>query len=598
MNKIYLAAAVATVFSLPAFAGYKIDDEVIVTATKVEQPLKVALPTAHVITALDIDRLQPRDLPSLLGRISGVSFRDSGGRGSTSGVFIRGATPSQTVVLIDGVRSSSATTGATALENIPVEAIERIEVVKGPQSGLYGADAMGGVIQVFTRRGQSSGFGGRIRASYGTHHSQDYGVSVSGGNEKHQFFASVSKENTEGIDRTDRETSGNGDRDGFEEISGNLSASFTLGESLKAQFNYVKSDGLSEFDNAFGTDLGRYSDSEMESIGTKLLYSPNQVVQFSLDLGYFSDHLITPAFFSDIQTRRHSAALQGDIRLNGAGVLTIGADYHSDDVSTLTAFAETERDNEGYFVQWQGDFAGISIVTSLRHDDNEAYGDDTNGSFSLAYPLSESVQLVASYGTAFKAPTFNQLYWPGYSNPNLLPEESETFELALKGAQVGVDWRVSVYQSDVDNLIGGFPVANTKSATLEGVELEVNTSAYGWDLSASVDYLDARDNDSNEYLDDRAVLTGNLNIGRRFNGLYVGVDAQVEHGRHDRTGTQLDGFVIWGLSAVYDLTESLKISARVDNLLDEDYTLNLASSSVSYKTEGTVAKLGVEYTFK
>jgi len=602
MTKNILTAAVAAVISLPGHADPKIEDEIIVTATKGMQSLKATLPTAHVINSIDIERMQPRDLPSLLGRVSGVSFRDSGGRGSTSGVFIRGAASSQIIVLIDGVRSASATTGATALENIPVESIERIEIVKGPLSGLYGADAMGGVIQVFTKRGQTSGVAGSARANYGTHRTQDYGISVSGGNDNVQFYGSVSKEDTAGIDRTDLSSAGNGDRDGFEEHSGSLSLSAQFNERLSAQLNYLKSDSRSDFDNVYGTDTGRYSDSTVENVSSKVLFNPSDVVSLSVDLGYFSDHLVTPAFSSDIQTRRRSIALQGDVRLSGASVVTFGADYYDDDVTTLSAFAETERDNEGYFVQWQGRVGHASVVTSLRYDDNEAYGDDTNGSFSLGYPLSGSVQLVASYGTAFKAPTFNDLFFPGYGNPNVLPEESETFELALKGYMDDVDWRLSLYRSNVDDLIGydfsTFTAGNTKNATLEGVELALQTTLWGWNVSSNLDYLEARDADSNEYLDDRAVWTANLSAGRGFGNLYVSVDAKAEHGRHDRSGSDVGGFAVWGLSAVYDVAENVKVSARVDNLFDKNYTLNLATSNVSYETEGTVAKFGVEYTFK
>ena len=148
------------------------ENEIIVTATREPVPMREVLPATSLITRADIDRIQPRDLPSLLGRLSGVDFRDSGGRGSVSGVFIRGAAPGQSIILIDGIRSASATLGTTALEGIPLDSIERIELVKGPVSGLYGADAVGGVIQIFTKRGKKQRLTPQVHASYRTDDTQ------------------------------------------------------------------------------------------------------------------------------------------------------------------------------------------------------------------------------------------------------------------------------------------------------------------------------------------------------------------------------------------------------------------------------------------
>ncbi len=603
MNKtLVITGAIAAASLNTSFAEERnIEEEVIVTANKVEVPLKLSLPTSHIISAQDIERRQPRDLGSLLGNIGGIDFRDTGGRGSASGIFLRGTSSSQVVVLIDGVRSASATLGSTALENIPVEAIERIEVVKGPLSGLYGADAVGGVVQIFTKKGSDAGLGGDLHVSYGSHNSSDYGVTINAGTDKYQFFASLAKEETDGIDRTDIQTDGNGDRDSFEETSGNLSVTANFSEQLKAQLTYLRSEGTSEFDNAFGADNGRFSESELESIGAKVVYSPLDNLDLSLDLGYFSDHAITPVFASDIQTRRRSMALQGDIQLSTTSLLTLGVDYYDDNVDTLAAFVETERDNEGYFVQWLASFDAFSIATSVRYDDNQAYGDDTNGSLALSYKFAENLELVASAGTAFKAPTFNDLYFPNFGNPDVTPEESQNYELALRGFHGGVDWRLSAYRSNVDDLIGfdltTFTANNTSEATLEGVELELATTLSGWDFEANLNYLDARDDITNEYLDDRASLSAAVQAGRQFNDLYIGVNAKAEHGRHDREGETLGGFSVWGVSLVYDVTDNFKVSGRVDNIFDKDYTLNLASSTAAYETEGTVAKVNLQYSF-
>ena len=608
------ATALSILTSLPTAANDNYE-EVVVTANKNKQPLSHTLPTTNVITALDIQKMQAPDLPSLLGRVSGISFRDSGGRGSNSGIFIRGTTSAQVVILIDGIRSASATVGATALENIPIETIERVEIVKGPLSSLYGADALGGVIQVFTKTGKSAAdsddylLESTARMSVGSHHLQDYNVSLNGGNDKHQFFASFSQEDTRGIDRTDLKINGNQDKDSFEQKSASLSALFTVNEQLKTQVKYMKSEGRTEFDNVFGLDENRYSESELENIGAKLLYNPMDTIQLTLDLGYFSDHSTTPKFESDffgrsdIQTRRHSLALQGNFSIGENHLLTLGSDYYNDDVSTLADFSETQRDNQGYFAQWQASFGDINLTSSLRYDDNQAYGGNTNGSAAASYRFNDDLELVLSYGTAFRAPTFNELYYPFFGNPEVKPEESKTYELSLRGSLPGFNWRASTYRANVDNLIGfdlaTFTAGNTARATLEGVELEVKHQVGHWDLSANVDYLEARNEDTHEYLDGRAAVSANLQLGRSFlQSLYLGVDIKAEHGRHDLEGVSLPGFAIWGVSAVYDATDKLKVSGRVDNVFDKDYTLNLATSSVAYKTDGLAAKLSVQYSFR
>ena len=171
----------------------------------------------------------------------------------------------------------------------------------------------------------------------------------------------------------------------------------------------------------------------------------------------------------------------------------------------------------------------------------------------------------------------------------------------MRGNHAEYDWRVSVYKTDVNDLIGfdfdTFLAGNTDSATLEGVELELTRQFNEWDFALNLNYLDARDDETNEYLDDRVVASANLQVGRRFESLYLGIDMQAEHGRHDRGGADLPGFAIWGISAVYDVTEQLKISGRVDNVFDQNYTINLATASSAFETDGLNGKLSVEYTF-
>lgn len=615
MNNTFkvISPALLAVISLSTHAAETTLEEMIVTGTKTPLPLVDLLSTGHVLNSGDIERSQAPDLPSLLGRVSGLDFRDTGGRGSQSGIFVRGTSPSQVVVLIDGIRTASATTGATALSSIPLSSIDRIEIVKGPLSGIYGADAMGGVIQVFTKQGRED-FGGTIEASMGSYDTQKIGVSLRGGVGEHVFAANLHRESQNGFDRTDAKTNGNGDDDEFEETSGSLSANLVLSEQLTAQLGYLKASKTVDFDNLFGIDEGSYADSDIENFSGKLRYSATDKLTVTVDAGYFEDSSETPVFTSNIATERTSAGLQADMTLDSGHVVSFGADYANDEVvgttdhdgwsgSPVESYALDERSNIGGFVQFQYRGDRFQAIANLRYDDNEDYGDDVNGSVSIGTDLSDSVSLAFSYGTAFQAPTFNDLYFPQWGNPDTQPQESESYEVSLKGDYRAINWRISAYQTDVENqiVITGTgeiaSVANVDVAEIEGIELEASTNLGDWVLTGHLDYSDARNGETNEFLDDRVLMSGGLDMGRSFGDLYLGINVQVEHGRHDRNGESVDGFTLLNLRLAYDVSENIKVLGRIDNLFDEDYALNLATSTARYETYGVNGSLSVRYEF-
>ncbi|MGR8920579.1 MAG: TonB-dependent receptor domain-containing protein [Gammaproteobacteria bacterium] len=597
--RILLAGAtVMAVVGGPALASDSANDEadeIIVTATRRPAPAREILQTASVVTQADIRRLAPRDLGSLLSRVSGIDFRDSGGRGSVGGVFVRGASPAQTVILIDGMRSGSATVGASTLEALPVESIDRIEIVKGPLSGLYGADAVGGVIQIFTKQGRKERLTPQVSASYRTDDIQEYTAELSGGNDRGAFHGTFSYEAGQGIDRTTIETGSNNDRDGFDELSFNVSGNYRLTDTLDARVTVLRTDYHSEFDNTFGADTGFDSDGKIENNALKLTWKPLEELRLAFDAGHFVDDVDTPVFFSEITTRRTSFSLQGDYQVTAHHALTAGVEYYDDRVDTLAAFSETSRDNIAGYFQWQGRYDRLSITGSVRHDDNEAYGSDTNGSVALGWAFGDDLALIVSYGTAFRAPSFNDLFFPFAGNPDLNPEESETVEVSLRGRYRGLGWRVSGYHTEVDDLIGfdlaTFRSENVAKATLEGVELEFDYVLAAWNLSANLNYLDARNDSTNEYLDDRAEFAANLMAYTTYAGVDFGFDLAAESGRHDNSGFEFDGFAIVGLSLGYDINRFVRLSGRVDNLFDDDYTLNFATATETYRTYGRTGRV-------
>ena len=577
-------------------------EEQVVTGTFTEISVKDSLQTVQIITAQDISRIQPPDLPSLLGRLSGVDFRDSGGRGSVSGVFVRGVASNAVVVLIDGVRSASATTGATALGSIPVEVIDRIEIITGPLSSFYGADAIGGVIQIFTKRG-SEGFNVRGHERLGSFSSNEYGVSFEGGSKKHNVIVGLNREETDGFDRTDSDVDGNNDDDGFEETSISVSGFITILDNLELQLNFLNAENEVEFDNVFGTDTGFFSDNEIEHYSAKLNYRALNWLSLEATAGKFIDRGVTPAFDSNIRSERDQLNVIAHFNATELQTFSFGVDYYDDQVPD---YEVEERDNLGVFGIYQINDEKVGMLLSLRNDDNETYGSNTSSGISISYNFSEQFKTVLSVGTAFLAPTFNELFFPGFSNPDLLPQESVSTELAFKWFDAQSQWRVSLYETNIENQIiiqnEQRTVENIDFAEITGIELEYNRQIGDFGIKTNADYSEARDAETDEFLPDRAVVSYNLILDHTFNRLINTLAVRGERRRHDIgqdfTIQELDAYVTLDWSLDYAINEHVALNTQIINLFDEDYVVNVAGNGFNFTTQERSFELGLAFKLK
>lgn len=575
-------------------------EEIVITA-KGQQSVGDIISTAHVFTEMDIIAAQAKSIPALLERIAGLSVRDSGGRGSQTTVFVRGVSASQTIVLIDGVRVGSATLGAAALNSYPIEAIERIEVLKGPFSGIYGADAAGGVIQLFTKKGENSEK--VMTASVGSDGLTEGAVALGFGNERNSLHVSAQTEETDGIDRTTILSGGNDDVDGFEETAFSLGGKVSFSDSTVAKLNVLATDSTVDFDNTFGNGEGNKTDSETLSTALNLTHQFNDALSWSTTLGINEDESVTTSSFpSTFITNRDTFGTELNIQAGDATYVTVGADYYDESVEGTTSYPVSERDNKAIFAQLQTTAGPFDFVASLRSDDNSAYGSDTNGSIAAAYAFTDSLKLSASYGTAFVAPSFNFLYFPFFGNPDILPEESENFEVSLKGFHGKTSWRVSAYQTDIENLFSFDPAtflaANIGEAELQGIEAQVSTQVFDWTLGVQADLLNAEDKLTGQQLDDRAEQSLSINLAKEFGALALNFDIRAESGRVDNGGsTDVAGYGLFDVSATYQFNDSLSILANIDNVFDKDYVVNLIGQNDRYNTEGRQAKLTLRYSF-
>ena len=573
--------------------------EIVVTA-KNEQNLDNLISSAAVFTLSDIQASQVDDVPALIDLVAGVNFVDSGGRGTVTNVFVRGVSNSQIIVLIDGVRVGSATLGAAALNSYPIEAIERVEVIKGPYSGLYGADAVGGVIQLFTKKG-GEGLGS-VTATLGSDGLQEYGLAFHGQGENYSFHIAAQTEETNGIDRTSLLNDGNQDRDGFEEDAIAFGGQINFSASTQASLNVLATDSTVQFDSLFGPDPGLMTQSETLSTALNISHDFSDRLTWTTTLGINEDESATNgAFPSVFVTERDSLGTELNIGINEASALTLGLDYYDENIESSNDFPETQRDNSGAFAQYSYHTGGFSAVASLRYDDNSAYGSDTNTSLAASFALSDSINLSASYGTAFVAPSFNFLFFPFFGNPDLLPEDSENIEISLNGNSGGFDWRISAYQTDIENLFSFNPntflAANIGAAELEGIELSVNKEWADWQFAFNADFLSATNVDTGTELDDRAEQTLRLAASRDWGNYSLRFDIKSESDRFDLSGTRVPSYTLVDVSASYRFSDSIALHANIDNFFDNDYTVNLINSTERFNTEGRQAKLSLRVGF-
>ncbi len=567
-------------------------DQVVVTATRTEQSLLETLASVSVIDRDEIERLQPLSVLDLLGSLPGIVLTNNGGPGKASALFLRGTESDHVVVLIDGVRIGSATFGGAMLQDVPVDQIERIEVVRGPFSSLYGSEAIGGVIQIFTRR-PAGAFTPFASLGAGSDDLARASAGAAGRGEHGWYSASVAHERSDGIDATRcNPVFGSGcapeerDRDGFRNASINLQGGYRFNAAWDAEARLYQARAHNEND-AGVSDTDR---ALQRTLGTRLRYAPGDSASFTASLGRDSEgntNYLHGEEASRFDNVRDLASLQADLKA-GVGLLTLGYDWQRDRVISTTVYALDHRRNSGLFGQWQGRFGAHALQASLRRDDSSQFDAQVTGNLLWGWQLAQQLRLTASYGTAFKGPTFNELYYPGFGNPNLRPEHSRSAELGLRGTPVWGQWSLNAYVTRVDDLIGydsslvdddhpwGQP-NNIDTAHIRGAELSVGGTLAQWDWNASASWIDPRDAGSgatrDKLLPRRARQTARLELDRQWGRVSVGASAQFVSARYeDAANTQrMGGYTLYGLRAGYALGADWNLRLSLNNIADHRY---------------------------
>jgi len=559
-----------------------------ITANRTAQSNVDSLASVTVIDRAEIERLQAQSVPDALRGVPGLNFSNNGGLGKASSAFLRGTESDHLLVLIDGIRVGSATLGTTSFQDIPIDQVERIEVVRGPRSSLYGADAIGGVIQIFTKKGGGA-LTPRMSASGGSHGTQDYSAGLSGGGEQGWFNIGGSHLETQGFNSCDVRSLALGagcyvnepDRDGYRNTGASLRAGYKLSDTLDIEGHYLRAEGNNEYDGS--VFAGNSTDFVQDVAGARVSWQALPVWRMSLSGGRsrdLSDNFFNGAFNSTFDTERRSASWQNDFALSAEHRLTLGADWLDDRVDGTTAYPVDSRDNAAGFGQYQGRFGEHDITLAARRDHNQQFGGHSTGSLAWGYRFSPTLRVMASWGSAFKAPTFNELYFPFFGNPNLKPEESDSLELGISGEHAAVAWSLNAYQTYIDQLIGfdaSFNPVNVDKARIRGLEAVASTQLAGWDLAGNLSALEpentGHDANRGNQLPRRAKLMGRLDADRAMGAWRLGASVYGEGRRYDDLANThpLGAYMTLDLRAAYAVHRDWTLEGKLANLLDKDY---------------------------
>lgn len=633
-----LLAAAASVCASPAFSQSPASPattlrQTVVTSSRVPTLVDEQLADVTVLTREDIERSGISNITELLNTLPGVQASPPSTRGANASVFIRGSNHAHTLVLVDGQRVSSATTGATAVQHLPLDQVDRIEVIRGPASSLYGSDAIGGVIQIFTRNGvgkpalsasltrgsydttiASAAYGGRVA---------DTTFNLQAGGESSRGFSDIRAAKGGFFD------SFHPDADGYVQRNVGLSVRQQVTAPLSVGVKYLMTNGRKRSDaincDAFlaacTANFDNRDEQQLDSFSVQAEYQVNPGWKSSLRAGIGRDDLRAWLFDPGLgaenvqryKTTQRQFAWQNDIRV-GPGILMAAAEHREVKVRSTQQFVRTHQDTSSLSLGYQAWIGPHLLQASARHDRISNLQSEETGTLGYGYKFAEHWVARASLGTGFHAPSFNDLYWPFdpanffEGNPSLRPERSRNAEAGLTYDDGTARVSLTAYRNRVRDLIEFFfdPVTfigtmrNVSTATLEGATLEGRYRWRDWTLSGHYDVLSARNDATGRTLQRRTPRFGSVDLSHRRGALELGGRLEAfSHRYNDAANTQrLPGYGLLSLRGTYHLNPRWALTASIRNALDKDYVVNRVTFDPfsDYGTAGRSVFLGVRYT--
>ncbi len=542
-----------------------------------------ALAEVTVIDRNQIDQADGRTLVELLGRQSGVQFSQYGGAGKLSGISLRGLDSRHALLLIDGVRYGSATSGAPSWENVPLASIERIEIVRGPLSGLYGSDAVGGVVQVFTRSG-AAGIHVDASALAGSHRTRQDSGSVRFGEGDFDGAAQIGGVRTSGFSATNsQEPFGNfnPDDDGWRQISGSAKLGWRFAEGWRVEGNALESRGEAQLDDGPGADARARLRSEVLALQVSgpVLADWRTLVRVARSMDS-NDTLATASPFTTLGATR---TVQEQLSWENSVATPLGtalllAEHVRERVSMpAPSFDVSQRSINGVAAALNGRADVHTWQANLRHDRNSQFGSQTTGTLAYGHDLTPQWRAGASVGTSFVAPSFNLLYFPGFSNPTLLPEEGKHAELSLRWSDPTQILRAAWFDNRIRGFITPGPNPSNVDARSGGLGVSYEAQWASWAVSASAEHIDPRndggDANAGKQLPRRAKDSLRLGADTAWGAWRLGGALAAFSARFDDSANtaRLGGFATLDLHTDWRFAPQWALGLRLNNAANRNY---------------------------
>ena len=550
--------------------------EVVVTANRVQTRADDLVSEVVVIDRAAIEASSGRTLTEVLARNAGVQMTSNGGLGKNTGVFIRGTETRHTILLIDGVRFGSATTGAPSWDNIPLDMIDRIEVLKGPASALYGSEAVGGVVQVFMRKGVK-GFSPYASLSLGTNSFAQVSAGVNGSDGALSYTIGVQKTQDKGFSATNSKAAFgnyNADRDGFKQDAVNASVAYQINPNWKIDAGLLYANGMSQYDDGPTGDTRTAVRAQTLRAGIEGKVLSNWKTQIRVSQALDKANDIESAYFpSKFNTKQDQITWQNDID-TPLGVALLGVERMTQKIDSSTLYDVTQRTVSSYFAGLNGTSGSHSWQANVRRDSNSQFGDSNTWFAGYGYKINPAWRVNTSYGTSFVAPSFNQLYYPDFGTPSLQPEKGRNLDLGVTYSENGQTVKLVHF----DNKIQGFITGSTKAESIPRARIKGWTLGYDGafgplNLRATFDALDPRNELTGKLLQRRArnqfTLGADYTTGAwTFGGSLLNVGSRFDDTKNAQA---LDNFTTMDVFVNYAISKDLSLQTKVNNLANKSY---------------------------
>jgi vitamin B12 transporter len=615
MKQKIITVALFGAIALP-FAAYAETpmELLIVTPTRMPQSLDKTIPDTTVLNEQDIQKSGAPDVPTLLRSLAGVEVVQTGGLGKVSSTFMRGTNSDHVLVLLDGVRINSATTGTTALEHIMLDSIERIEVVRGNVSSLYGSEAIGGVIQLFTKLGHGApAF--NASAGLGSHGTQRLAAGFSGEVNDNSFSVNVGKVKTDGVSAINTSiATTNPDKDGYDNTTFNAQVKHAFNDYHQLSASLFSTRGDSQYDTVYDATFHPTATTDRNNTKAALeklsLTSDDQLnAMWHSKLNWARGTDDSKDYLNDVEdfrfkTVNNQLAWQNELQLANMQRINLAVEHLVQSVaSDPPPFTKTKRSVNSLLGGYVGEYGAQQVQFNLRQDRYSDFGTANTGLLGYGLSFADSWRATASISNAFKAPTFDDMYSPlvlGFvGNPNLRPERSQNKEVGLHYAANGQRVDAVYFDNRISDLIASnaafTTVVNINQAQINGQELSYFGEFGDTHLKANATWQNPRDTATGQVLLRRAKQFANLAVTQHIGAWEAGGEWQYSGARQDGdintfAPVTLPSYQVFNLNARYRVDKDISVSARIDNLFNRDYML-----VHGYNTLGRTLFVGLNY---